>query len=311
MYKMPRVSVLLPNYNYARFLKERIRSILNQTWTDFELLYIDDASTDNSNAVAEQFSADPRVKLHPYSENSGGVYSRRMHSIEMAQGDWLWIAEADDSAHPRFLESLLALADEHPTAGILHCRMATMDTAGRFIGVGWNAEPIAAKQMECSYFAPGTEDAVRMTAACFYSSSSAMLLRKSDLVACGGYDSRLKSAADWDLYLRLLRRCDAAFLADALAYYRSHSQSVTRSTAATVRAVEDAYCIASFYQAMCQDDRFSPADRDLVRRRVSVRLFDIFVDSSTEIPENLRFAVETIHAVTSDRRLLNALKKVV
>ena len=96
-----------------------------------------------------------------------------------------------------------------------------MDPAGRFVGVGWNAEPIAAKRMENSYFASGTEDAVRMTAACFYSTSSAMLMRKSDLVASGGYDSRLKSAADWDLYLRMLQRCDAAFLAEPLAYYRS------------------------------------------------------------------------------------------
>jgi len=305
---MPRVSVLLPNYNYARFLKERIRSILNQTWTDFELLYIDDASTDNSNRIAEQFSYDPRVRLHLHSENSGGVYHRRMQSIKMARGEWLWIAEADDSAHPRFLESLLAQADEHPTAGILHSRTATMDPAGRFVGVGWNAEPIAAKRMENSYFASGTEDAVRMTAACFYSTSSAMLMRKSDLVASGGYDSRLKSAADWDLYLRMLQRCDAAFLAEPLAYYRSHAQSVTRSTAARVRAIEDAYCIASFYRAMCQDDRFSASDRDMVRRRVGVRLFDIFLDPAAEISDSLRFAVETIYTVTSDRRLLRALK---
>jgi hypothetical protein len=231
-----------------------------------------------------------------------------MESIALAQGEWLWIAEADDSAHPKFLESLLSLADAHPSAGLLHCRMATIDPAGRLLGVGWNAEPIAAKHMEQSYFAPGTEDAVRMSAACFCSSSSAVLLRKCDLLASGGYDARLKSAADWDLYLRMLQRCDVAFLADPLVYYRMHAESVTRSTAATVRAIEDAYCVASLYLSMCKDDRYSRADRDLVRRRVNIRAFDLFAGPDVTIPIELRFAAETVHAVTGDSRFLRALQ---
>src|SRR5437868_897778 len=124
---MPRVSVILPNYNYARYLKERVRSILNQTMGDFELLYLDDASTDNSNQVMQTFADDKRVQMHCFTENSGRVYQRWNDGAKLATGDWLWFAGADDTAHPRFLEQLLSLAERHPGAAILHSRMATID----------------------------------------------------------------------------------------------------------------------------------------------------------------------------------------
>ena len=67
---MPRVSVILPNYNYARYLKERVTSILGQTMPDFELIYLDDASTDESNRVMHQFSGDPRLRMRLFETNS-------------------------------------------------------------------------------------------------------------------------------------------------------------------------------------------------------------------------------------------------
>src|SRR5258706_14986109 len=108
---MPRVSVILPNYNYAPYLRERVRSILRQTMTDFELIYVDDASQDSSNRIMEEFASDPRVQMQLFTENSGGVYIRRNAIAADAKGDWLWFAEADDTAEPTFLERLLALAD--------------------------------------------------------------------------------------------------------------------------------------------------------------------------------------------------------
>jgi glycosyltransferase involved in cell wall biosynthesis len=301
---MPRVSVVLPNYNYAQYLKERIRSILNQTVTDFELLYLDDASTDASNEIAKQFTDDQRMRLVLFADNAGKVYQRWNEGAALACGEWLWFAGADDTAHPRFLERMLEAADAHPTAGIIHCRMATIDSAGRLVGVQWAADPELQAHMENDYGAPGYEEAIRLTSGCFLSSASAILLRRADFMAAGGFDVRLWSAADWHLYLTMLQFCDIAYCSEPLVCYRAHQATVTKKTKAAIRGIEDAYCIAAAYGWMQKDSRLPPEPREGVLRRVKSRLFDLFADPSVEIPEELRFAVETIHRVVPDGRLL-------
>ena len=134
---MPRVSVILPNYNYARYLKERVRSILNQTMQEFELLYFDDASTDDSNLIMKEFEGDPRVQLHCFTQNSGSVYARRNDSVSMACRRMDLISEADDSAHPQFLSYAGICRSAPPGLGIIHNRTMTMDGMGRISGMQW------------------------------------------------------------------------------------------------------------------------------------------------------------------------------
>lgn len=300
---MPRISVVLPNYNYARYLKERFRSILAQRYTDFELLYLDDASTDESNRIAAHFAGDSRVRMHCFTDNSGGVYERRAAAVAAATGEWIWFAEADDSAHPLFLERLVALIDAHPGVGIAHSRMVTFDPAGRIVGLRWAAIADIARRLECGYAAPGAMDAVDLTAGCFYSSSSGILLRRDALIEAGGYDPRLRSAADWDLYLRMLRIADVVYTPEPLAYYRSHRNSVTKRTATVVRLLEDAYVVACACAWISADPRIPMASSELVRQRLRSRLFDLFADGNTEAPARLRFAAETIRQVEPDGRL--------
>jgi glycosyltransferase involved in cell wall biosynthesis len=100
---MPKISIVLPNYNYARYLDERIQSLLNQTYQDFELIIVDDASTDNSLETIDKYIADPRVKTIFYPNNSGSVYQRWNDGAEIATGEYLIFAGADDSCHPTSL----------------------------------------------------------------------------------------------------------------------------------------------------------------------------------------------------------------
>ena len=115
---MPKVSIVLPNYNYAKYLDERIQSLLNQTYKDFELIILDDASQDNSIEVIEKYRNDPRVKTKYFSENSGLPYQRWNDGADMAQGEYLLIAGADDSCHPTLLEKLVEKLDNYPHVGL-------------------------------------------------------------------------------------------------------------------------------------------------------------------------------------------------
>ena len=106
---MCKVSVIVPNYNYEQYLPERIDSILNQTYTDFELILLDDASTDGSATLIEKYKDNPHVShVVINEENSGSPFRQWMKGIVLARGEWVWIAEADDLCEPAFLETCMA-----------------------------------------------------------------------------------------------------------------------------------------------------------------------------------------------------------
>lgn len=100
----PLVSVIVPNYNYARYLPERMESIFAQTMTDFEVILLDDCSTDDSREVIERYRNHPQVSHIVYNDtNSGSPFAQWKRGIELARGRYVWIAEADDLSDPRFL----------------------------------------------------------------------------------------------------------------------------------------------------------------------------------------------------------------
>ncbi|MDU8885470.1 glycosyltransferase family 2 protein [Yeosuana sp. MJ-SS3] len=103
-----RVSIILPNYNHAPYLKERLDSIFNQTYQDFEVIILDDASTDNSLEVLNQYKN--HVKVSHFivnSKNTGSPFKQWKKGLELAKGKYTWIAESDDSCKLNFLESQL------------------------------------------------------------------------------------------------------------------------------------------------------------------------------------------------------------
>ncbi len=104
---MPIVTVIIPNYNHASFLDKRISSIIGQTFQDFEIIILDDCSTDNSMEIIERYRNNPKISHIIYNEeNSGNTFLQWEKGINMAKGEWIWIAESDDWAEITFLELL-------------------------------------------------------------------------------------------------------------------------------------------------------------------------------------------------------------
>lgn len=104
------ISVIIPNYCHSMFLEQRISSVLNQTYQNFEVIIMDDCSPDNglSKAVIEKYRDTKHVSQIIYNEkNSGSTFLQWKKGIEAAKGDWIWIAESDDFCEPNFLEKLV------------------------------------------------------------------------------------------------------------------------------------------------------------------------------------------------------------
>jgi len=119
---MPEISVIIPNYNHALFLNKRIETILGQSFKDFELIILDDASADSSRSIIESYRANPKISHIIYNEsNSGSPFLQWKKGIEMAKGDWIWIAESDDFANPDFLRLTLGKVKECGEIALVYC----------------------------------------------------------------------------------------------------------------------------------------------------------------------------------------------
>src|ERR1700735_1956185 len=119
---MPQVSVIVPNYNHARFLQKRIESVLRQTFQDFDLILLDDSSTDDSRSILSSYARDPRVTIEFNEANSGSTFRQWNKGVRLARGKYVWIAESDDYADERFLERLTAVLEGDAKIAFAYCR---------------------------------------------------------------------------------------------------------------------------------------------------------------------------------------------
>src|SRR5208337_4588194 len=131
---MPRVTVVTPNYNHARYLPERIVSILAQTFQDFELLILDNASTDNSREVIGSYARHQNVGAIFNAENNGSPYKQWKLGLSQTKGEYIWFAESDDYADPALLETLVDRLDRHPNVGLAVCQSWMVDRDSKLLG---------------------------------------------------------------------------------------------------------------------------------------------------------------------------------
>src|SRR6266849_1262625 len=119
---MPKVSVVIPSYNHACFLRQRIESVLVQTYQDFELILLEDCSTDESRAILSEYAGDPRGRMEFNEVNSGSTFKQWNKGVRLARGEYVWIAESDDYADPHLLEKLSERLESEPRAAFAYCR---------------------------------------------------------------------------------------------------------------------------------------------------------------------------------------------
>jgi glycosyltransferase involved in cell wall biosynthesis len=273
---MPKVSVVLPNYNYARFLDERFRSFLNQTFSDFELIVVDDGSTDGSLEVIRRYAGDPRITTRLFAANGGSVCRRWNDGARMARGEYLLFALSDDSCEPRMLETLVAALDAHPSAGLAYCQSWIIDAEGRRLHSGKDWHDALDPAHWASDHVNGGADELRryLFLTCTIPCPSAVMMRRQLFVDVGGLD-KLRLVADWKLWAQILARSDVAFAAAPLCLFRTHPATVRQAAIRDLMFLEENYLIKSLIAELVDvpeetrssrgspstDADFSPASR--------------------------------------------------
>lgn len=129
----PLVSVIVPNYNHARYLRQRLDSVFNQTYKNFEVILLDDLSQDNSVEILNSYK-DERITHRIYNQqNSGSTFRQWKKGLELAKGDLIWIAESDDWADVAFLEKMVAGFTENDDVAVAYCDIYNVDEKGNEI----------------------------------------------------------------------------------------------------------------------------------------------------------------------------------
>jgi glycosyltransferase involved in cell wall biosynthesis len=230
---MPAVSVIVPNYNHARFLRRRIDTILGQTFKDFELILLDDCSTDESRTILREYGSDPRVRLEFNEVNSGSTFKQWNKGVGLAKGKYVWIAESDDYADERFLARLVEILEHDENIMLAFCRSWRVTHDDQLKGFedsylqhrgshGWDADFCVEGQQECrSYFL-------------FINSvpnASAVVFRRTVYERVGSADESMVLCGDWKLWAAMALAGRIAYTSSPLNYYRSHEASLRNKTA--------------------------------------------------------------------------------
>lgn len=231
----PRVSVIVPNYNYAAYIESRLQSICDQTMPIYELIVLDDASSDDSARRIGAFLANCKIpsNLVVNGQNSGSVSRQWLRGVEMARGDFVWIAEADDLADPDFLAEVLP-AFSRPDVVLSYCQSRQIDDAGtilceHYLDYVADIDPDRWKQ---PYIADGREEiATALYLKNTIPNVSGVVFRREalleTLLAHKQEIMSYRNAGDWVTYVRLLERGAVAFSPRSLNSHRRHQTSVT------------------------------------------------------------------------------------
>ncbi len=217
------ISVIVPNYNHSKFLKERIDSILSQTFQDFELIILDDFSNDNSREIIESYRYLPNVSIQYNARNSGSPFKQWKKGIELAIGEYIWIAESDDVAEPNFLEIMVQkLKAGH---GLAYCRSGDINEKGEKKSDFFWADGLDEKRWKSDFENAGVEEiknflvyrnTIPNASACVFKKKYAPLDCRFD---------KMRYCGDWLFWIKLLENTTLGYISEELSSFRHHEGS--------------------------------------------------------------------------------------
>tara|TARA_R110002012_G_scaffold319389_2_gene539627 strand:+ start:10486 stop:11508 length:1023 start_codon:yes stop_codon:yes gene_type:complete len=230
---MVKVTVVIPNYNHSDYLIQRIDSVLNQTFQDFEVLIFDDASTDRSLDILNTYKTHPKVsQLIVNPKNSGSPFIQWRKGIELAKGEFVWIAETDDFAEPNFLEETVNILISNPESSLVYTDARIVDEKGFSLGFWSESKNLffETERWSKNYHAKGIDEIINYL---FYKvtiNNASSVLFKSKYLKEPQFLNQLlkfKNVGDLFTYLKMSLNGNISYFHLPLNNYRKHSQNVT------------------------------------------------------------------------------------
>lgn len=274
------VSVIIPAFNQADYLASAIQSVLDQTYPAYEILVIDDGSTDRTRDVVRRF-LDPSIQ-YVYQENRG-LAAARNTGLRLATGDYISFLDADDLFLPEKIDLLVSALESHPGAGFAAGQTIAIDQRGNNLGLMTEVH--------------GPDNPLDLILGNTLQVSS-VLVRREWFGVAGIFDENLKACEDWDMWLRLIKAgCPLISEAHPVAYYRFHSAQMTRGVE-RMRTAMLAVLTNVYSSANIPEDWLRRKGEAYAAVYVKAAARAYLADMITQAKRDLRLAIQ------SDRQLL-------
>jgi glycosyltransferase involved in cell wall biosynthesis len=213
----PKVSILIPTYNYAHYIGEAIESALNQTYTDFELIIIDDQSRDNTDEVVARYLTDPRVRYYKNKVNLG-LAANFNEALKYASGEYIKYLLADDLFHPALLEKMVPVMEQYPNVSLVTSKRDMFGSKNK------------SSDLPLLYLQEGKTviySSIREKAGNWIGEPTTVMFRKSAL-KIGEFNTSYTCLVDWEMWLRILTVGDCYIIPDTLSYFRVHDKQASK-----------------------------------------------------------------------------------
>lgn len=223
---IPKVSILIPNYNHKPYLQQRLDTVFDQTFQDFEVILLDDASTDGSQAILETYTNHPKVThLIINSYNSGSPFKQWKKGIELAKGEYIWIAESDDYCNLQFLERLLN--EMNTNIGICYSQTIDVDENGKqLLNRAEYTKEYEPNIWLNDFKMEGAEFVEKYLSKKNVIPNASAVVFKRALLDKSVFSQTLlnmKMCGDWYFWTMIMGKIQVAFVADPLNYFRNHA----------------------------------------------------------------------------------------
>ena len=221
-YKMPKVSVIIPVYNAENFLSETIESVIAQTYTDWEIIAVDDGSTDRSGKILRKYEQLLPQKFHAIMQQNSGTSAARNTAIEASKGEYIAFLDHDDLWLPEKLGKQVELLDSNKKFGMVYSDNYVIDS---------NGDLKKKSLLPCIMFRGNVFNEL------FHRNFIALLtviIRNEVLNKVGMFDPKYKIAEEYDLFLRIAEYYPVDFVEQPLAKYRVHAESVSKNIEVSV-----------------------------------------------------------------------------
>lgn len=241
----PLVSIVFTSYNHKEYLQQALNCLVNQTYKNYELIIIDDCSTDGSQEILNSYfkNYSHLINLFLLEKNSGSYVKASNYGAKQAKGEYLLFAQCDDYCENNQIEKLTRTFDHYPNLGVVYSRSNLVNEKGKFISDDYTIRSLAfQKKCKTNTIIEGKQMRSFLTHSCVIPNLSAAMIRKSLFVENEGLSERYLVAADWAFWLDLSEKTDFYYLTEPLNYFRQHETTI-RSSIKISRQINEFYTI--------------------------------------------------------------------
>lgn len=235
----PEVSIVFTSYNHKEYLRQALESLLAQTYQNFELIIVDDCSTDGSQEILKEYKNKKNVRLFLREKNSGSYVKASNYGAQKAKGKYLLFAQCDDYAAPKQIERLMKIFEMDEKIGVVYSRSNLIDENGNYITDDFQGREKRFKDKHAKDSRiSGVEMRDYLSFSCVIPNLSAAIIKKDLYNEAGGLPEKFLLAADWALWLELSERTDFYYLTESLNNFRQHPTTIRSKTKIRVQINE-------------------------------------------------------------------------